>query len=141
MPVRIRGAHRDGCVFLHRRLRLVFRGDSVDGDGRRVELRGDAVGIGRRRLHLDAELVRRGGTRGDGGFGSRLRFQRGETSGGCDFLRDCLGADAVGGAVDFVIDRDAGGEEAAAAATRRLLDVLDDDVRREGRRGRGRGRF
>ena len=105
-------------------------GDTVHDDCRRVELRRDAVGIGGDRLNLHAKLDRGGGARGDGRGGAGVRPEGGEASGGFHLLGDRFGADRVGSPVDLEIDLDVGGEK-AAAATRRLLDVLDDDVRRE----------
>ena len=105
--------------------------DAVHGDGRRVEPRCDAVWIGGFRLHRDLESVRGRGAGGHGCGGISARLQGVETSAGLHRVSDCLRADGIGCAVDLVIDLDVGGEESASTTRRRVLNELDDNIRRE----------
>ena len=93
--------------------------------------RRNAARIGGFRLHRDVETVRGRGAGGHGGGGISARLQGAETSAGLHRLGNRLGADGIGSAVDLVIDLDVGREETASTTRRRVLDELDDDIRRE----------
>ena len=126
--------HERVIVFLLqivRGMRNVCGSDAVHGDGRRVEPRCDAVWIGGFRLHRDLESVRGRGAGGHGCGGISARLQGVETSAGLHRVSDCLRADGIGCAVDLVIDLDVGGEESASTTRRRVLNELDDNIRRE----------